>query len=105
MFRSSDLQRDCKQKTSCFNQLKGQLAAGGGLGGAGGEIHQQISWPIDPIDDREVTQCTEQPWQPRAHMSRSTLAQQINNNLALYCGQWPHHSSLNSSTTLTIGSL
>ena len=55
MFRSSDLQRDCKQKTSCFNQLKGQLAAGGGLGGAGGQIHQQISWPIDPIDDREVT--------------------------------------------------
>ena len=32
MFRSSDLQRDCKQKTSCFNQLKGQLAAGGGAG-------------------------------------------------------------------------
>ena len=98
MFRSSDLQRDCKQKTSCFNQLKGQLAAGGGLGGAGGEIHQQISWPIDPIDDREVTRSS--------HMSRSTLAHQINNNLALYCGQWPHHSSLTTSTTtLTIGSL
>ena len=67
MFRSSDLQRDCKQKTSCFNQLKGQLAAGGGLGGAGGEIHQQISWPIDPIDDREVTRSSQGSHGPTCH--------------------------------------